>query len=115
MRDRKLVMVSGEEALIVSHLSAFSYISADGTDVTSFQGLSIEEEGSKKIETFMASLKDAQMAVREGVTPSWEQLIQLCHTPFFDQFLFSSFFGPVVFSSFQTKFRQKDILKYLIL
>jgi hypothetical protein len=69
------MMVSEEEALIVSHLSAFSYISADGTDVTSFQGLSIEEEGSKKIETSMASLKDALRVLQEGVAPKWGQLV----------------------------------------
>jgi hypothetical protein len=77
VRDGKLVIVNGEEALLVSHLSALSYISDDGADVTSFQGLSIEGEGSKKIKTSMASLKDAQRVVQEGVALGWGQLIQL--------------------------------------
>jgi hypothetical protein len=41
VREGKLVIVNGEEALLVSHLSAFSFISVDGSDGTSFQGLSI--------------------------------------------------------------------------
>ncbi|KAK2435637.1 hypothetical protein QL285_020682 [Trifolium repens] len=77
VRDGKLVIVNGEEALLVSHLSALSYVSADDADVTSFQGLSIEGEGSKKIKTSMASLKDAQRVVQEGVALGWGQLIQL--------------------------------------
>jgi hypothetical protein len=70
-------ITSGEEALLVSHLSAFSYISADDTDDTSFQGLSVEGEGSKKVETSMASLKDALRVLQEGVAPRWGQLVQL--------------------------------------
>ncbi|GAU21751.1 hypothetical protein TSUD_328760 [Trifolium subterraneum] len=50
MREGKLVIVNGEEALLVSHLSAFSFISADGMDDTSFQGLSIEEKENKNRE-----------------------------------------------------------------
>jgi hypothetical protein len=70
-----MITVSGEEAFLVSHLSAFSYISADDTDDTLFQGLSVEEEGSKKIETSMASLKDALRVLQEGVAPKWGQLV----------------------------------------
>jgi hypothetical protein len=66
VRDGKMVIVSGKEALLVSHMSAFSYISADGTDNTSFQGLSVEGEGSKKVETSTASLKDAIRVLQEG-------------------------------------------------
>jgi hypothetical protein len=77
VREEKLVIVNGEEALLVSHLSAFSFISADGSDGTSFQGLSIEEKGPNKTETAMASLKDAQRVVQEGKTSGWGEVLQL--------------------------------------
>jgi hypothetical protein len=77
VRDGKMVTVSGEEALLVSHLSAFSYISADGVDGTSFQGLSVEGKDSKKVETSMASLKDALKVLQEGVAPRWGKIVQL--------------------------------------
>jgi len=50
--------MNGESALLVSHLSAFFYISGNSTDESSFQGLSAEGS-AKKGETCMASLKDA--------------------------------------------------------
>jgi hypothetical protein len=77
VRDGKMVTVSGEEALLVSHLSAFSYISADGADGTSFQGLYVEGKDSKKVETSMASLKDALKVLQEGVAPRWGKIVQL--------------------------------------
>jgi len=72
----KLVTLSGESALLVSHLSAFSYISGGSMDGTSFQGLSAEAN-TKKGETCMASLKDAQKMVQEGKAEGWVQLVQL--------------------------------------
>jgi hypothetical protein len=77
VREGKLVIVNGEEALLVSHLSAFSFISAEGLDGTSFQGLSIEEKGPNKTETSMASLKDALRVMEKGEDPNWGQLRQL--------------------------------------
>ena len=72
----KLVTVSGESALLVSHLSAFSYIS--GSDVVEMfvQGFSVEGS-TRKGETCMASLKDAQKLVQEGKAEGWSQLVQL--------------------------------------
>jgi hypothetical protein len=68
--------VNGESAFLVSHLSAFSFISGNSTDGSSFQGLSAK--GSvKKGETCMASLKDAQRVVHEGKTERWGQLGKL--------------------------------------
>ncbi|GAU43337.1 hypothetical protein TSUD_398820 [Trifolium subterraneum] len=58
--EGKLVIVNGEEALLVSHLSAFSYIGADVEDGTAFQGLSVEEGSSEKAKEPMKSVKDAQ-------------------------------------------------------
>ena len=61
----KLITVNGESALLVSHLSAFSYIGGSSTEGSSFQGLSTEGE-IREFETCMASLKDAQKMVRSG-------------------------------------------------
>jgi hypothetical protein len=77
VREGKLVIVNGEEALLISHLSNFSYIGADGSDGTSFQGLSLEGKGPNKAETSMASLRDAQRVVREGKTSGWGKVLQL--------------------------------------
>jgi hypothetical protein len=77
VRDGKLVIVNGDEALLVTHLSAFSFINADGTDGTPFQGLTIEEKGPDKSETSMASLKDAQRVVQEDKAPQWGHVLQL--------------------------------------
>lgn len=56
--------MNGESVLLVSHLSAFSYISGGSTDETSFQGLTVEGS-TKKGETCMASLKDAQKVIQK--------------------------------------------------
>ncbi|GAU38952.1 hypothetical protein TSUD_363910 [Trifolium subterraneum] len=77
VREGKMVIVNGEEALLVSHLSAFSYISADVGDGTAFQGLSIEEKGAKKAKTFMSSAKDAQREVQQRSHPKWGKLLQI--------------------------------------
>jgi len=70
------VTVSGESALLVSHLSAFSYISGSSMNGTLFQGLSAEGS-AKKSETYMDSLKDAQKMVQEGKFGGWWKLVQL--------------------------------------
>jgi hypothetical protein len=67
--------VNGESTLLVSHLSAFSFIGGNSTNGSSFQGLSVE--GSvEKGETCMASLKDAQRVIHEGKTEGWGQLVK---------------------------------------
>jgi len=68
--------MSVELALLVSHLSAFSYISGSNVDETSAQGFSTEGS-TKKGETCMASLKDAQKIIHEGKAEGWGQLVQL--------------------------------------
>jgi len=69
--------VNGEGALLVSHLSAFSFIGADSIEGTSFQGLAMEEEGTKKSEAFISSLRDAQKVIQAGGSASWGKLIEL--------------------------------------
>jgi len=68
--------VNDESALLVSHLSAFSYIGGSSTEGSSFQGLSAEGE-VKEVETCMASLKDAHKVVRSGKAEGWGQLVRL--------------------------------------
>ncbi|GAU49605.1 hypothetical protein TSUD_407700 [Trifolium subterraneum] len=77
VREGKLVIVNGEEALLVSHLSAFSYIGADVEDGTAFQGLSIEEGSSEKAKAPMKSLKDAQKVIQGDEASHWGRLLQL--------------------------------------
>jgi len=62
--------LNGEFALLVSHLSAFSYIGGGDVGEASVQGFSAEES-AKRGETCMASLKDAQKLVQEGKTAGW--------------------------------------------
>ncbi|GAU50278.1 hypothetical protein TSUD_409140 [Trifolium subterraneum] len=77
VREGKLVIVNGEEALLVSHLSAFSYIGADVEDGTAFQGLSIEEGSSEKAKAPMKSVKDAQKVIQGDVASHWGRPVQL--------------------------------------
>jgi len=72
----KSIMVNGESTLLVSHLSAFSYIGGSDTEGSSFQGLSADGE-VREVETCMASLKDAQKVVQSGKAEGWGQLVQL--------------------------------------
>ena len=60
VKNGKLVTVRGEEALLVRHLSAFSFIGSDTTDGTSFQGLSLEGESARNTGASISSFKDAQ-------------------------------------------------------
>ncbi|XP_058774882.1 uncharacterized protein LOC131649152, partial [Vicia villosa] len=70
----KLVTISGEQALMVSHLSNFSFISADDVEGTQFQGLSLEDESSKK-KASISSYKEAVKVVRNGTTTGWGQVV----------------------------------------
>jgi hypothetical protein len=112
IRDRKMVTMSGEEALLVSHLSAFSYIGADDTDGTSFQGLSVEGEGSKKVETSMASLKDALRVLEEGVAPRWGKLVQFPANKYKEGLGFASFEGKVNLDPNKDIFRSAGLFHY---
>jgi len=72
----KLIIVNGESALLVSHLSAFSYIGGGDVGEASVQGF-FAEGGVKRGKTCMASLKDTQRVVQEGKTAGSGQLVQL--------------------------------------
>lgn len=59
VKDEKLVLVNGEQALLISHLSSFCIMEADEVVVgTVFQALPIDNE-PKKAEDYIASFKDA--------------------------------------------------------
>ena len=77
VRNGKLITVSGEEALLVSHLSAFSFIGADETEGTSFQGLTVEGKKPEKSEVSFATWKSAQKVVQEGTGVGWGKVVQL--------------------------------------
>ncbi|KAI5438127.1 hypothetical protein KIW84_024028 [Lathyrus oleraceus] len=66
----------GEKALLVSHLSSFSYIDAKDEVGTPFQALSIAEPTKKGTFSF-ASYKDAKLAIEHGTTTGLGQMIKL--------------------------------------
>ena len=70
MREWKVVIINGEHALLISHLSSFSIVEADEVFVgTQFQALSINNIRGN--ENSMVSLKDAQQVVRNGHNEVW--------------------------------------------
>ncbi|XP_028208435.1 uncharacterized protein LOC114391656 [Glycine soja] len=77
VRNGRLITVSGEEALLVSHLSAFSFIGADETEGTFFQGLTVEGKKPEKNEVSFATWKSAQKVVQEGTGEGWGKVVQL--------------------------------------
>ncbi|KAI5409936.1 hypothetical protein KIW84_055408 [Lathyrus oleraceus] len=76
VKNKKLVVVWGEKALLVSHLSSFSYIDAEDEVGTSFQALSIAEPSKKGTSSF-ASYNDAKLAIEHGATTGLGQMIKL--------------------------------------
>ena len=62
VKNVKLVIVGGEKALLVSHLSSFTYVDAEEEVGTRFQALSIADE-IKKTGAPMSSFKDDQKAI----------------------------------------------------
>src|SRR4051812_45418672 len=59
---------------MVSHLSNFSFIGADDVEGTQFQGLSLEDESSKK-KTSISSYKEAVKVVKDGTSTGWGQVV----------------------------------------
>ncbi|XP_050889537.1 pectin acetylesterase 8-like [Lathyrus oleraceus] len=83
--DNQLIIISGEEDFVVSHLSSFRYIEADEDALeTSFQALEIanatfvEMKGpvGKACSSF-ASLKSAKSSIEGGNPEGWGQLIDI--------------------------------------
>ncbi|GAU46907.1 hypothetical protein TSUD_299580 [Trifolium subterraneum] len=103
VKNGKLIIVEGEQALLVSHLSTFSFIGADNVDGTQFQGLSLDDEGTKKNKGPMASLKDAQEIVQNGSSASWGQVLTLPENKFQEGLGFSPPSAKVVGPNAATK------------
>jgi len=77
VKNGRLVTVNGEGALLVSHLSAFSFIGADSIKGTPFLGLVMEGDNTKKSEASISSLRDAQKMIQAGGSANWGKLIEL--------------------------------------
>ena len=75
VKNGKLVIVGGEKALLVSHLSSFSYVEAEDKVGTPFQALSIAAE--KRVGAPMSSLKDAKKIVEEGNVDQWGCMVEV--------------------------------------
>ncbi|KAI5427680.1 hypothetical protein KIW84_032914 [Lathyrus oleraceus] len=76
VKNKKLVVVGGEKALLVSHLSSFSYIDAEDEVGTPFQALSIAEPIEKKSPSF-ASYRDVKLAIECGAVAGLGKMIEL--------------------------------------
>ena len=76
MKNKKLVLVGGEKALLVSHLSSFSYIDTEDEVGTPFQALSIAEPIEKKSPSF-TSYRDAKLAIECGAVAGLGKMIEL--------------------------------------
>ncbi|KAI5384918.1 hypothetical protein KIW84_071779 [Lathyrus oleraceus] len=76
VKNGKLIVVGGEKALLVSHLSSFTYVDAEKEVGTSFQALSIADE-LKKTRAPMSSLKDAQEAIQAGSINKWGRIAEV--------------------------------------
>ncbi|KAI5445921.1 hypothetical protein KIW84_013956 [Lathyrus oleraceus] len=76
VKNKKLVVVGGEKALLVSHLSSFSYIDAEDEVGTPFQALSVAEPIEKKSPSF-ASYRDAKLAIECGAVAGLGKMIEL--------------------------------------
>ncbi|KAI5426540.1 hypothetical protein KIW84_032105 [Lathyrus oleraceus] len=76
VKNKKLVVVGGEKALLVSHLSSFSYIDAEDEVGTPFQALSIAEPVEKRSPSF-ASYRDAKLAIECGAVAGLGKMIEL--------------------------------------
>ena len=65
VKNKKFVVIGGEKALLVSHLSSFSYIDAEDEVGTLFQALSVVELSRKGLSSFV-SYNDVKFV---GVSP----------------------------------------------
>ncbi|XP_050914741.1 uncharacterized protein LOC127129632 [Lathyrus oleraceus] len=84
--DDKLVVVEGEEDIVVSHLASFRYVGGEGEmreiPFQSFEVINVEmvcptRDESKDAESPMASLKDALTIIKDGHPQGWGRLLEL--------------------------------------
>ncbi|XP_050890983.1 uncharacterized protein LOC127096461 [Lathyrus oleraceus] len=86
LADDKLVVVEGEEDIVVSHLASFRYVEGEGEMrkilFQSFEVINVEmvcpaKDESKDAESPMASLKDALKIIKDGHPQGWGRLLEL--------------------------------------
>ena len=70
-----MVVVEGEEAMLISNLSSFSHIDAEEAIGTQFQALTLEDKRMKGPSIY--SFRDAQEVVRSGETGGWGSVLSL--------------------------------------
>ena len=75
VKNGKLVIVGGEKALLVNHLSSFSYVEAEDEVGNPFQALSITAE--KRVGAPMSSLKNTKKIVEEGNVDQWGRMVEV--------------------------------------
>ena len=69
-----MVIINGEQASMISHLSSFSVVEVNEAIVgTQFQALSIDNV--RENENSMTSFKHAQQVVRNGPSKEWRQIV----------------------------------------
>ncbi|KAI5409715.1 hypothetical protein KIW84_055242 [Lathyrus oleraceus] len=76
VKNKKLVVIGEEKALLVIHLSSFSYINAKDEVGTPFQALSIVEPSRKGLSSFV-SYNDAKLAIEHGATNGLGKMIKM--------------------------------------
>lgn len=75
VREGDVIIMEGERAMLVSHLSSFYIVESDESAVgTQFKALSID--GVQRSENSIASLKDAHNVVQKGPSNVWGQVIE---------------------------------------
>ncbi|KAI5400593.1 hypothetical protein KIW84_065470 [Lathyrus oleraceus] len=75
VKNGKFVIIGGEKALLVSHLSSFSYVEAEDEVGTPFQALSIADE--KRVGAPMSLWKDTRKIVEEGNVDHWGHMVEV--------------------------------------
>ncbi|XP_050909053.1 uncharacterized protein LOC127122814 [Lathyrus oleraceus] len=76
VKNGKLVIVCGEQALVVSHLLSFSYLELKEAVGTQFQAISLIYK-DVKIGVSISSFKDAKRLVNNGITDGWGTILDL--------------------------------------
>ncbi|XP_050897058.1 uncharacterized protein LOC127103860 [Lathyrus oleraceus] len=74
VKNGKLVIIGGEKALLVSHLSSFTYAEIEEAVGTPFQAFPVANV-IQKTRASMSSLKDAQEIVQAGDTDNWGRVV----------------------------------------
>lgn len=77
VKNGKLVIMGGEQAMLVSYLSLFSYIDVEEVVGTLFQALYVIDNDVKKNGASMTSLKDTQQVVENYQSVGWGHVVEL--------------------------------------